>query len=65
MRADEVSMTLEQAELMVRSLVADKEFITAQADRDLRICGKWCCDYETQYNVIQEQLRTLMRLITK
>lgn len=47
--------------LRIRSLIADKEMITAQANETLGRCGAWNCDYNAWYQEIDTELQELFK----
>lgn len=49
---EEISFTL----LKIRSLIADKEHITAMIQADVTKYGELMCDYDTAYREVQKKL---------
>ena len=47
--------------LRIRSLIADKEMITAQANETFGRCGAWNCDYSAWYQKIDAELQELFK----
>lgn len=46
--------------LKIRSLIADKEMVTAQANLDLVRAGEWRCDYSAWHGSITEEIKPIM-----
>lgn len=51
--------------LRVRSLIADKEMITAQANLDLARSGEWRCDYAAWHGQIDAEIQELLKKTNK
>jgi hypothetical protein len=45
--------------LRIRSLIADKEMVTAQANLDLARSGEWRCDYSAWHGQIDAEIEKL------
>lgn len=46
--------------LRIRSLIADKEMVTAQANHDLARFGEWRFDYSAQNDLINAEINALL-----
>lgn len=46
--------------LRIRSLIADKEMVTAQANHDLAIGGEWQMDYAGWHKTLDEEIQRLL-----
>ena len=46
--------------LKIRSLIADKEMVTATANMNLSRGGEWLCDYSAWHAHIDQQIETLL-----
>ena len=46
--------------LKIRSLIADKEMVTATANMNLSRGGEWLCDYPAWHAHIDQQIETLL-----
>ena len=47
--------------LRIRSLIADKEMVTAQANLDLARGGEWRCDYAAWHGQIDAEIQQLLK----
>ena len=47
--------------LRIRSLIADKEMVTAQANLDLARSGEWRCDYAAWHGQIDAEIKELLK----
>ena len=45
--------------LRIRSLIADKEMVTATANLDIKRGGEWRCDYQAWYREIDAKIEAL------
>ena len=50
--------------LRIQSLIADKEMVTAQANRDISMSGEWQCDYTEWYRQIDDEIKRLFDQFT-
>ena len=48
--------------LRIRSLIADKEMVTATANRELQQFGEWQCDHQEHHREINQQIEELIKL---
>ena len=46
--------------LKIRSLIADKEMVTATANMNLSRGGEWLCDYSAWHAQIDQRIETLL-----
>ena len=46
--------------LRIRSLIADKEMVTAQANHDLAIGGEWRMDYAAWHGTLDAEIQRLL-----
>ena len=46
--------------LQIRSLIADKEMVTATANLDLARGGEWRCDYQAWHGQIDNEINALL-----
>ena len=46
--------------LRIRSLIADKELVTARANRDLQVGIDWCQDYHEWHRQIDTEINALL-----
>lgn len=51
--------------LRIRSLIADKEMITARANDALARGGQWDCDYHAWYQEVDSEIQYLLKANTK
>lgn len=51
----------ELVSLRIRSLIADKEMVTAQANLDLARGGEWRCDYAAWHGQIDAEIQELLK----
>ena len=49
-------------ELRIRSAIADKEFVTAMANRDLQFGDGWRCDYAEWHREVSKEIEELFIL---
>lgn len=48
-------------ELILRNLIADKEFLTATANNDIATYGSWQMDYHEGFAIINHQINEIIK----
>ncbi len=51
--------------LQIRNLIAEREFITAQANNDLAAIGHWQCNYVEPVREIEKEIQELFKQALK